>query len=162
MTTYIDINILQNVAPGCLNRDDVGAPKTAMFGGTRRARISSQCLKRAQRKAFAQMGLLEEEELGTRTNRIVSHIEKETAIINTTIFTIEKEIALVEEYKTALIAEAVTGKIDVRGYVETLHAMSLRNAMSQAHAMYEEEENDEEEMSIAAEDEGNYETEETA
>lgn len=75
MTTYIDINILQNVAPGCLNRDDVGAPKTAMFGGTRRARISSQCLKRAQRKAFAQMGLLDEEDLGTRTNRIVSHIE---------------------------------------------------------------------------------------
>lgn len=29
---------------------------------------------------------------------------------------IKKEISLVEEYKTALIAESVTGKIDVRGY----------------------------------------------
>lgn len=48
--------------------------------------------------------------------QIVSHIEKETAIINTTISKIEKELALTEEYKTALIAEAVTGKIDVRGY----------------------------------------------
>ncbi len=47
---------------------------------------------------------------------IVSHIEKETAIINKTIATIEKEIALVQEYRTALIAEAVTGKIDVRHY----------------------------------------------
>ena len=47
---------------------------------------------------------------------IVSHIEKETAIINKTIATIEKEIALVQEYRTALIAEAVTGKIDVRSY----------------------------------------------
>ncbi len=47
---------------------------------------------------------------------IVSHIEKETAIINKTIATIEKEIALVQEYRTAIIAEAVTGKIDVRGY----------------------------------------------
>ena len=28
----------------------------------------------------------------------------------------EKEIELVEEYKTTLIAEAVTGKIDVRGF----------------------------------------------
>jgi len=74
MTTFVDINILQNVAPGCLNRDDVGAPKTSIFGGTRRARISSQCLKRAQRKDFAQMGLLSDEDLGTRTNRIVSHI----------------------------------------------------------------------------------------
>ena len=48
--------------------------------------------------------------------QIVSHIEKETAIINKTIATIEKEIALVQEYRTALIAEAVTGKIDVRSY----------------------------------------------
>jgi type I restriction enzyme S subunit len=47
---------------------------------------------------------------------IVSHIEKETAIINKTIATIEKEITLVQEYRTAIIAEAVTGKIDVRGY----------------------------------------------
>ena len=47
---------------------------------------------------------------------IVNHLNKETLVINTTISKIEKEIALVEEYKTALIAEAVTGKIDVRGY----------------------------------------------
>lgn len=47
---------------------------------------------------------------------IVSHIEKETAIITKTIATIEKEMALVQEYRTALIAEAVTGKIDVREY----------------------------------------------
>lgn len=47
---------------------------------------------------------------------IVSHIEAETAIINQAIATIEKEIALVLEYRTALIAEAVTGKIDVREY----------------------------------------------
>jgi len=47
---------------------------------------------------------------------IVAHIEAETAIINKTIATIEKEIALVQEYRTALIAEAVTGKIDVRDF----------------------------------------------
>ena len=34
----------------CLNRDDVGAPKSAIFGGCTRARISSQCLKRAIRE----------------------------------------------------------------------------------------------------------------
>ena len=71
---------------------------------------------------------------------IVSYVEKETATINKTIAAIEKEIALVQEYRTALIAEAVTGKIDVRGYeipimeanvdvndIETLHATSLQN-----------------------------------
>ncbi len=44
---------------------------------------------------------------------IVQYIETETTKIEKTIATIEKEIALVEEYKTALIAEAVTGKINV-------------------------------------------------
>lgn len=48
--------------------------------------------------------------------KIVEFIETETATINQTISTIEKEIALVQEYRTTLIAEAVTGKIDVRGY----------------------------------------------
>jgi CRISPR system Cascade subunit CasC len=45
----IELHILQSFPVSCLNRDDVGAPKTATFGGTTRARISSQCLKRAIR-----------------------------------------------------------------------------------------------------------------
>lgn len=47
---------------------------------------------------------------------IVDYIDKERTKINKTISTIEKELDLVEEYKTALITEAVTGKIDVRNY----------------------------------------------
>ena len=35
---------------------------------------------------------------------------------NQTIATIEKEITLVQEYRTTLIAEAVTGEIDMRSY----------------------------------------------
>jgi len=50
--------------------------------------------------------------------KIVQYIETETTKIAKTISTIAKEIALVEEYKTALIAEAVTGKIDVRKWSE--------------------------------------------
>ena len=45
----IELHILQSFPVSCLNRDDVGAPKTATFGGITRARISSQCLKRAIR-----------------------------------------------------------------------------------------------------------------
>ncbi|MEZ4954384.1 MAG: restriction endonuclease subunit S [Saprospiraceae bacterium] len=41
-------------------------------------------------------------------------IEKESAKITQTITRIEREIELLNEYKTSLIAEAVTGKIDVR------------------------------------------------
>lgn len=53
----------------------------------------------------------------TEQQQIVSYIEQETARLNIIISKIEKEISLVEEFKTALIAEAVTGKIDVRDFV---------------------------------------------
>src|SRR3954447_14833176 len=46
----IELHILQSFPVSCLNRDDVGAPKTAIFGGANRARVSSQCLKRAIRE----------------------------------------------------------------------------------------------------------------
>ncbi len=49
MKTLVEIHVLQNYAPSNLNRDDTGAPKDAFFGGRRRARISSQCQKRAVR-----------------------------------------------------------------------------------------------------------------
>ena len=45
----IEVHILQNFAPSNLNRDDTGNPKDTEFGGVRRARISSQCIKRAIR-----------------------------------------------------------------------------------------------------------------
>lgn len=45
----VELHVLQSFPVSCLNRDDVGAPKTATFGGVTRARISSQCLKRAIR-----------------------------------------------------------------------------------------------------------------
>jgi len=63
---------------------------------------------------------------------IVNYIETESNKISKTVSTIEKEITLVEEYKTALIAEAVTGKIDVRDFtipkVETPLAMVAEEA----------------------------------
>ena len=49
-------------------------------------------------------------------HQIVQHIETHTTRIDREIAATEKEIALLEEYRQALIAEAVTGKIDVRDY----------------------------------------------
>jgi CRISPR system Cascade subunit CasC len=45
----IELHILQSFPVTCLNRDDVGSPKSALFGGVQRARVSSQSLKRATR-----------------------------------------------------------------------------------------------------------------
>ena len=77
MKTLIEIHVLQNFAPSNLNRDDTGSPKDALFGGTRRARISSQCLKRAVRQNFIQKkadGLFQADELAIRTKRLYKAI----------------------------------------------------------------------------------------
>src|SRR5690606_24704891 len=52
----VELHLLQSFPPSCVNRDGNNSPKDCTFGGTRRARISSQCLKRAVRQAesFAQ------------------------------------------------------------------------------------------------------------
>ena len=71
---YVELHMIQNFAPSNLNRDDTGAPKDCEFGGYRRARISSQCLKRAIRTAFRTDHLVPEASLGTRTKRIVDEI----------------------------------------------------------------------------------------
>lgn len=47
---HIELHILQSVPVTCLNRDDLGSPKTAFFGGVQRARVSSQSWKRAIRE----------------------------------------------------------------------------------------------------------------
>ena len=47
---FVEIHMLQNFAPSNLNRDDTNSPKECTFGGCRRARISSQCLKRSIRR----------------------------------------------------------------------------------------------------------------
>ena len=77
MKTLIEIHILQNFAPSNLNRDDTGAPKDAIFGGTRRARVSSQCFKRAVRQHFdtmIQQGTMSDQDIALRTQYIVELI----------------------------------------------------------------------------------------
>ena len=43
--------------------------------------------------------------------QIVNHIKAETATIDTAIAKAEREIELIKEYKEAMIAEAVMGKM---------------------------------------------------
>lgn len=64
--TRIEFHILQSFPVSCLNRDDVGAPKTAMVGGVNRARVSSQCWKRQVRLALQESGI----RLGMRTKKV--------------------------------------------------------------------------------------------
>lgn len=72
MSTFIDLHILQTIPPSNVNRDDSGSPKTCIYGGVRRARVSSQAWKRATRTAFSEV--LDTAELGERTVFAVARI----------------------------------------------------------------------------------------
>ena len=69
MSTYVDIHIIQSLPPSCVNRDDSGSPKSAVYGGVRRLRVSSQSWKRATRLHFND--LLDAKDVGVRTKRVV-------------------------------------------------------------------------------------------
>lgn len=69
---YVDIHALQTVPPSCVNRDDTGSPKTAVYGGVTRARVSSQSWKHAMRMMFK--NIFTDEQVGVRTKKIVDLI----------------------------------------------------------------------------------------
>lgn len=69
MTNFLQLHLLTAYPPANLNRDDAGQPKTAVFGGAPRLRVSSQSLKRAWRTSEV-FGQQLAGHLGARTQRI--------------------------------------------------------------------------------------------
>ncbi len=65
-----EIHMLKNYPPTNLNRDESGSPKTCVFGGTTRGRVSSQCLKRSWRTSPLFRAEIGEEHLGVRTRKL--------------------------------------------------------------------------------------------
>jgi CRISPR system Cascade subunit CasC len=98
--TILDIHILQTVPPSNLNRDDTGTPKSAYYGGVRRARVSSQAWKRATRTAFND--LLPPEELGVRTKKVAEALAER-------IIARDKSLAPVAIELAAEMMKAATG-----------------------------------------------------
>jgi CRISPR system Cascade subunit CasC len=74
MTQFLQFHILTSYPPSNLNRDDNGTPKTAIFGGARRLRVSSQSLKRAWRTSDVFSETLNNR-MGQRTQRIGKVVE---------------------------------------------------------------------------------------
>ena len=75
---YVDFHVLQTVPPSCVNRDDTGSPKTAVYGGAVRARVSSQAWKHAMRVMFTGE-MSGEVEIGKRTLRAIDLVADELA-----------------------------------------------------------------------------------
>ena len=72
-TLYLNVHALQGLPPSCPNRDDVGMPKTCTYGGTLRARVSSQSWKHAMRLWNTEHGI----EQGIRSRSFVARLSQE-------------------------------------------------------------------------------------
>ena len=66
---FVQLHFLTVYPPSNPNRDDMGYPKTAVYGGVHRLRLSSQSLKRAARLSPAMSEALKEN-MGKRTQRL--------------------------------------------------------------------------------------------
>jgi len=69
---FLDIHAIQTLPPSNINRDDTGSPKTAQYGGVRRARVSSQSWKKAMREYFHKNSI--QSNVGVRTLEIVRYV----------------------------------------------------------------------------------------
>jgi len=90
---YLDVHAIQTLPPSNVNRDDTGSPKTAVYGGVRRARVSSQSWKRAMRQYFLDESA---EDLGIRSTNVIKYVADRIIAIDSSI-TEEKAMELAEK-----------------------------------------------------------------
>ncbi len=130
---YVDIHVIQNVPPSCINRDDTGSPKTAKYGGAVRARVSSQAWKHEMRKMFREV--LSEEEVGIRTKKV-------TQMIADAVKKIDSSIGDEKADKLAMNALEKAGiKTDKEGLSPVLIFFSVAQAKALAEAAIGESKN---------------------
>ena len=108
---FIDVHILQTVPPSNINRDDTGSPKSARFGGVKRARVSSQAWKKATRDLFPDM--LNEDEIGQRTKYAVDMIAE---CIDNLLPNVDRE-QVRDAAEKVLSATGVKGSDGATGYL---------------------------------------------
>ena len=77
---YVDFHVLQTVPPSCVNRDDTGSPKTSVYGGSVRARVSSQAWKHAMRVMFTGE-MSDAVETGKRTKKGADLVAKQITLL---------------------------------------------------------------------------------
>ena len=126
----IELHILQSFPVTCLNRDDVGAPKSAVFGGCQRARVSSQCWKRAIRPLAQEQDA--DHFAGQRTRFVIRELEHEFSAHGS-----DDELA----HGFAIVTADALGKLDdvERGNVKTLLFLSPQEIQAVVAAILAQE-----------------------
>lgn len=122
---HLELHIIQSVPVACLNRDDLNSPKTAVFGGVQRARVSSQSWKRAIREMAKEISSEEKSDLfnGDRTRRMVYTLS--TRLVDKG-FSSNAATAIAEQ--VADVVETLDSKVDAEGYKKIKTVMFFSKA----------------------------------
>lgn len=129
---HLELHIIQSVPVACLNRDDLNSPKTAVFGGVQRARVSSQSWKSAIREFAKENDSCTNQFMGNRSRRMVcelaTRLEKNE---------ISKEVAVIIAEHVAGIVETLDSKLDADGYkkIKTMMFFSIAEYDAIANAV---------------------------
>lgn len=67
---FLEVHLLHTLPPSSPNRDEGGRPKSTVYGGVERLRVSSQAQKRQARLLFRELDLIPEGERAVRTRRL--------------------------------------------------------------------------------------------
>ncbi|MBC8177536.1 MAG: type I-E CRISPR-associated protein Cas7/Cse4/CasC [Deltaproteobacteria bacterium] len=118
---HLELHIIQSVPVACLNRDDLNSPKTAIFGGVQRARVSSQSWKRAIREMAKEMdsSLFK----GNRSRRMVYELTTKLESKD-----VAKDIAVIIAEQVAGIVETLDSKKDSDGFKKIKTLMFFSDA----------------------------------
>jgi len=118
---HLELHIIQSVPVACLNRDDLNSPKTAVFGGVQRARVSSQSWKRAIREMAKEMdsSLFK----GNRSRRMVYELTTKLESKG-----VAKDIAVIIAEQVAGIVETLDSKKDTDGFKKIKTLMFFSDA----------------------------------
>ncbi|BDR57038.1 type I-E CRISPR-associated protein Cas7/Cse4/CasC [Xylocopilactobacillus apis] len=98
---YLDINVLQAVPSSNINRDDTGAPKTALYGGVIRSRVSSQSWKRAMRHALNDKNLGS----GLRTVKLAQLLKEKIMSLDSSLSESDADNKVKEVFKSTGIKQ---------------------------------------------------------
>jgi len=118
---HLELHIIQSVPVACLNRDDLNSPKTAVFGGVQRARVSSQSWKRAIREMAKESDSSMFK--GNRSRRMVYELSTKLESKGIT-----KDVAVIIAEQVAGIVETLDSKVDTDGFTKIKTLMFFSDA----------------------------------
>lgn len=124
---FVDVHAIQTVPPSNINRDDTGSPKTAQYGGVKRARVSSQAWKKAMRDYFSENSDLD---VGKRTRDVVGYVAEQMIDMHPET---DKEEARSKSEKAVKDGIASLGK---DGLMKALFFIGKKQARSLAELAY--------------------------